>query len=401
MKIGRIDRSSDTPASEGLVFFSYGFRPFFLGAALFAGLAIPAWIVILTGTGNSAVLSAARDWHVHEMIFGFLPAVITGFLLTAIPNWTDRPPIQGRALMLLFGLWLAGRLVMAIPLFSLALSAFVDGSFFVAVAALVWRELAAGRSWSHAPVGVVISLYACANIVFHVLAQRGEETDVPARMALALIMVLLALIGGRLVPNFTREFLAGQGSAEQPVPFSRFDMFAVSLVGIAAVTWAIQPQSLRTGWLLAAAGFANLGRLWRWYGWLTWREPLVVILHWGYGWLALSLLLLGGAILGIGLSKEDAVHGLTTGAIGVMTLGVMTRASLGHTGRSRHAGPATVCIYVLVSLGAMLRVFGPGSGLPTTLVLDAAAASWSGAYLLFAVIYGPFLLLPNIEERGE
>lgn len=398
MKIGTIDHSGKGLASPGLVFFSYGFRPFFLGAALFAGLAIPAWIVMLIGGGSSAALSVARDWHVHEMVFGFLPAVITGFLLTAVPNWTDRPPIQGRALMLLFALWLLGRLVMAVPLLTPVLSALIDGSFFVVVAGLVWRELAAGGSWNQAPVAGVISLYACANIFFHLRAVSGEEIDLAVRVALALIMVLLTLIGGRLVPNFTREYLAGQKATRQPAPFSRFDGLTIVLVAMAVVAWAVEPQSITTGWFLVAAGFASLGRLSRWYGWLTWREPLVFMLHWGYGWLALAMTLLGSAILGVGLTKEDAVHALTTGAIGVMTLAVMTRASLGHTGRDRHAGPTTVCIYLLVTIAALVRVFGPSTSLPTNYVLAAAALSWSGAYLLFAAVYGPYVLRPNIAE---
>jgi uncharacterized protein involved in response to NO len=140
-----------------------------------------------------------------------------------------------------------------------------------------------------------------------------------------------------------------------------------------------------------------MGRLLRWYGWVTWHEPLVLILHLGYGWLAISLFALGGAILGFGLPTTDAMHALTTGAVGVMTLAIMTRASLGHTGRPKHAGPLTICIYILVNLGAMLRVFGPSVDLSTNLVLGLAAMSWSGAYLLFALVYGPFLLRPSIE----
>jgi uncharacterized protein involved in response to NO len=154
-----------------------------------------------------------------------------------------------------------------------------------------------------------------------------------------------------------------------------------------------------TGWMFVTAGLANLGRLARWYGWLTWREPLVLILHVGYGWFALSLLVLGGSVLGIGLSAEDAVHAFTTGAVDAMTLVVMTRASLGLTGRPRHAGLLTVCIYMLVNnVGAVLRVFGPMTGLSTKLIMGMAAGSWSGAYLLFAMVYGPFLLRPSLDE---
>ena len=392
------DQANERADYQGPAFFSYGFRPLFLGAALFAGVAVPAWILLLTGVGDSEFFSAARQWHVQEMVFGFLPAVITGFLLTAIPNWTDRTPIRGRELMLLCTLWLAGRLVMAIPFLTPLLSACVDAAFLVIAAGLVWREIAAGTSWSHAPIGGLISLHAGANILFHVRALSGATTDLPERMALALVMVLLALIGGRVIPNFTRAFLAEQGMTEQPAPFTRFDGLSVVLVGIAAVAWIVQPQAMVTGWMLMGAGFVNLGRLLRWYGWVTWREPLVLILHLGYGWLTMSLLILGGAILGLGLPTTDAMHAFTTGAVGVMTLAIMTRASLGHTGRPKHAGPLTVCIYILVNVGALLRVFGPATDLPTNIVLAVAAMSWSGAYLLFALVYGPFLLRPSIDE---
>jgi uncharacterized protein involved in response to NO len=389
---------SERPVYQRSAFFSYGFRPFFLGAAVFAGVAIPAWILILAGAGESELLHPARDWHVHEMVFGFLPAVITGFLLTAIPNWTDRAPIRGHELMLLFTLWLAGRLLIAIPRLTPLVSAAVDAAFLVAVAGFVWREIAAGKSWSHAPMGALISLYAGANVLFHVLALSGAATDLPERMALALVMVLLALIGGRVTPNFTGEFLSEHGRTEQPASFSRYDGLSVVLVGCAAVAWIVQPHAMATGWMFATAGLVNVGRLSRWHGWVTWREPLVLILHLGYGWLALSLLALGCSILGIGLPKEDAVHALTTGAVGVMTLAVMTRASLGHTGRPRHAGPLTVFIYMLVNLGALLRAVGPTTSLPTNIVLGLAAVGWSGAYLLFAVVYGPFLLRPSLDE---
>ena len=247
-------------------------------------------------------------------------------------------------------------------------------------------------------MGVLVSLLAGANILFHVLTLSAAETDRSERMALSMVMLLMTLIGGRVIPTFTGELLAHSGSADRPAPFSRYDGLSIVLVGFAVVLWIVQPHSMATGWMLVAAGLANLCRLVRWYGWITWREPLVLILHVGYGWFALSLLILGGSILGIGLPKEDAVHAFTSGAVGAMTLALMTRASLGHTGRPRHAGPLTVLIYLLVNVGAVLRVFGPMTGIPTNLVLGVAAGSWSGAYLLFAMVYGPFLLRPSLDE---
>jgi uncharacterized protein involved in response to NO len=392
------DQAGEQPGYRGIALFSYGFRPFFLGAALFAGVAVPVWILVFAEVGQSNFLYPARDWHVHEMVFGFLPALITGFLFTAIPNWADRPPIRGSELMLLFTLWLAGRLLIALPWVTPLLSAVVDAGFLIAVAGLVWREIALSKSWDRAPMGVLVSLLACANILFHILNLSGAETDRSERMALAMVMMLLTLIGGRLIPTFTGELLENSGRAERPASFSRYDGLSIALVTIAVVCWIVQPHSMATGWLFAIAGLANLGRLVRWYGWLTWREPLVLILHVGYGWFVLSLLVLGGAILGIGLPKEDAVHAFTSGAVGAMTLAVMTRASLGHTGRPRHAGTLTVFIYMLVNVGAVLRVFGPLTNLSTNLVLGVAAASWSGAYLLFAMVYGPYLLRPSLDE---
>ena len=382
---------------QKLAFFSYGFRPFFLGAAVFAGVALPIWAMILAGANNTNFLYVPREWHVHEMIFGFLPAVIAGFLFTAMPNWTDRPPIMGLPLMGLWMLWLAGRLVIAIPWPPPFVCAIIDVAFLITLAIIVWREIAIGNAWDRSPIGVLISLYAIANLLFHVRALSDAATDLPQRMALSVIIMLLALIGGRVIPSFTLDYLSECGISRQPPSFSRFDGASILLAAIAAIAWTALPEALVTGWLLIVAGLANLIRLLRWYGWITWREPLVLILHVGYGWLAMSLLILGAAILGFGLRQEDAVHVLTTGAVGSMTLAIMTRASLGHTGRPRHAGPMTVMIYSLVNLGAMLRIFGPGTDLSTSLVLGLSAMIWSGGYLLFAVVYGPYLFRASLD----
>jgi uncharacterized protein involved in response to NO len=390
--------SLEQPSYQGPAFLSYGFRPFFLCTALFAGLVVPIWALILTGAGEAKFLYSPRDWHAHEMLFGFLPAAITGFLLTAIPNWTERPPLRGVPLFLLLALWLSGRLAIAIPWPEPLVSALVDVTFLVILAAFVWREITAGKAWDRAPIGVIISLYAGANILFHMLALSGAETDLAERMPLALMMMLLALIGGRIIPTFTNDHLARQGLPEEAATFSRFDGLVLVVQAIGAIAWTAQPQAMATAWILVAAGLLHAIRLSRWRAWTAWREPLVLILHLGYGWLALSLVLLGGSILGWGLQTADAVHALTTGAMGAMTLAVMTRASLGHTGRPLHAGPMTVVIYALVNLGALLRVFGPSIGLPTNLMLGIAATAWSSAYLLFALLYGPLLTRPSIDE---
>jgi uncharacterized protein involved in response to NO len=392
------EQTGENRQYHGSALFSYGFRPFFLGAALFAGAAIPAWILILSRAGDSELFHTGRLWHAHEMVFGFLSAVVTGFLLTAIPNWTERPPIRGRTLTGLFTLWLAGRVMSLAPDVMPLLSAGIDGAFLVLVAGLVWREIAAAKSWSPAPIGVIISLYAASNVLFHIFALAGTETEPAERAALGLFMMLLALIGGRLTPNFTREYLAERRSAAQPPSFSRFDGLSIVLLGMAVVAWIVAPENMGTGWMFVTAGVAHVGRLSRWYGWMTWREPLVLILHVGYGWLAISLLLVGASIVGAGLQPADALHAFTTGSVGAMTLAVMTRASLGHTGRERHAGSLTVAIYTLVNAGALLRVFGPSGDWPIHLVLGAAAVCWSGAYLLFAAVYGPFLLRPSLDE---
>ena len=396
-------RATDEPSVppyDGPAFFSYGFRPFFLGAALFAGIAVPAWILIVTDAIGSNFLYPAREWHVHEMLFGFLPAAIAGFILTAIPNWTGRIPVRGILLMSLAVLWLAGRFIAAFPIPVPVVAAMVDAAFLVSLAAVIWREIAAARIWNRSAIGLLITLYASANILFHVLALRGISTDVPERVTLSIILLLLTFIGGRVTPAFTGEYLAGQENAGHPASFSRFDGLSMLLVLAAALTWIVQPEGHAAGVLFIAAGAANLIRVARWRGWLAWREPLVWVLSVGYGWLALSLLALGGAVLGA-LPAANAVHVLTTGAVGTMTLGVMTRASLGHTGRPRHADLTTGAMYVLVNVGAIFRVLAPAADAPaawSNLMLILAAVCWSGAYLLFALVYGPMLVRPSLED---
>jgi len=389
------------PRYAGPAFLSYGFRPFFLGAALFTGLAVLAWVALFAGMASAGFLYSPREWHVHEMLFGYLPALIAGFLLTAMPNWTDRMPLRGVPLLLLFLLWLGGRLLMAFPWVGATTAAVADGAFLVLLATYIWREIVIAGSWDRAPIGLLVSLYACANMLFHEAALRGTPTDFPERFALSVMTLMLTLIGGRLTPTFTREFLADRNIATLPEVVSLMDGVAIVSVLVGVITWVLQPESVGAGALLLVAGVASVVRLLRWGGWRTWREPLVLILHVGYLWVGLYLLALGASILGIGFSTANAIHVLTTGAMGTMTLAVMTRASLGHTGRPRHADRLTVTIYLLVNIGALLRIFSPNPVTPTALthaMLGLSALGWSGAYLLFALHYGRYLVRPSQDE---
>ena len=389
------------PPYKGPAFLSYGFRPFFLGAALFTGVAVLAWVALFAGKVSMDFLYPPREWHVHEMLFGYLPALIAGFLLTAMPNWTDRMPLRGTPLLLLFLLWIGGRLLIVFPLAGAATSAVIDGAFLVILAVYVWREITAAGSWDRTPIGILVSLYACANILFHLSALRGSPTDTPERFALSVMTLMLTIIGGRLAPTFAREYLEDRNMSPLPDVFSRIDGVAIVLVLLGVVAWNLQPESLWAGSLLIVGGIASLIRWLRWGGWRTWQEPLVLILHIGYAWIGLFLVALGASILGVGFTTEDAIHLLTTGAMGTMTLAVMTRASLGHTGRPRHADRLTVAIYLLINLGALLRIFAPSADTPTALthaMLGLSALSWSGAYLLFAFHYGPYLVGRSLDE---
>lgn len=379
----------------------YGFRPFFLAAALYAALAIPLWLWMLHGGLVPHGPFSALDWHIHEMLFGFVGAVMAGFILTAVPNWTGRLPLSGWPLAMLVLLWAAGRVAMATvaaPVWAMGL----DLAFPLVLATAVWVEVVAGRNWRNAPIAVMLTLFGLANALHH-----GENLGlVPPgsamRLALAVIAMLLALIGGRIVPSFTRNWLVKHGSERLPARFGRLDKAALLTTGGAAAMWAIRPELPATGVLLAAAGVLLCARLARWRGLDTADEPIVLILHMGYLWLALSFLLLGASVLlPLAVPASAALHALTAGAIGTMTLAVMTRASLGHTGRDIVADGWTSALYLAVTAGAALRVAAPFADRFYMDLLIGGGGLWSLAFALFALRYGPILCRPGLKSaRG-
>jgi uncharacterized protein involved in response to NO len=374
----------------------YGFRPFFLLGALHAAFAVPIWLAMLvTGLSPAGPFDAVQ-WHAHEMIFGYLAAIVAGFVLTAVPNWTGRLPLSGAPLAGLVALWLAGRLATGLIAEPVA-AAVIDLSFLAVLAASVWREVVAGRNWRNTPVAVMLSLLALAGLLHHGEAAGLVPPGLAVRLALGAIVVLLALIGGRIVPSFTRNWLARQGETRLPASFGRLDKAALAVTVAAVLSWLALPYAIATATLLMAAGALTALRLARWRGLASLREPIVAILHLGYGWLAVSLLLMGAAIAWPGqVWPGTAMHALTAGAIGTMTLAVMTRASLGHTGREIVADRWTVAIYAAVTAGTVLRVVAQYAGDFHLLALGTGGLLWSLAFAIFVIRYGPILWRPRL-----
>ncbi|SFJ55585.1 NnrS family protein [Aerobium aerolatum] len=372
----------------------YGFRPFFFLAALHAGVVIPVWVwLFFTGEAVSGPFTPV-GWHVHEMLFGYLFAVLAGFILTAIPNWTGRLPLSGWPLAGLVFLWLAGRLACAFLAHPVAAMA-VDLACPAALALAVWREVVAGRNWKNAPVAVLLTLFGVANALDHAGNLDIVQDGLGSRLALAVIAVLIALIGGRIVPSFTRNWLAKRRVTSLPASFGLIDKAALLTTIVALAAWVVIPASLSAGLLLCLAAALLAVRLARWRGHLTVREPILLILHIGYGWLALALFMLGGSAWYDETPVSAALHALTTGAIGTMTLAVMTRASLGHTGRAITADGWTIAAYLLVNAGAVFRVAAPLTGEWYPHLLACGGAFWSAAFLVFAVRYVPILWGPR------
>jgi uncharacterized protein involved in response to NO len=377
-----------------VAFLSYGFRPFFLGGALWAVIAMTAWIGLLNGLWSFAAQYGAVAWHAHELLFGYGAAVVTGFLLTAIPNWTGRLPVQGGALLGLFLLWVAGRLGFLVSdAIGPGVAAGIDGAFLFTLAGVILREIFAGRNWRNLPVAGLVLLLGTGNVMFHAEVLTTAAPYYGTRLALAAIVGMIMLIGGRITPSFTRNWLVRRGSPRLPVSFGRFDRAALAVAAAALLAWVAAPGAPLTGWMAAFAAAAQALRLGRWAGERTAAEPLVLVLHAGYAFVPLGFATLAASILRPDLlAPTDALHAWTVGAVGVMTLAVMTRATLGHTGREMTATPVTRALYLAILVAALARVGAPLSGALVPYFLTFSAVAWIIAFGLFALGYGPALL---------
>ncbi len=373
-------------------FLDGAFRPFFLGAGVWAVLAMAAWLLALGDALGGLAGAITTDWHVHEMLFGYGAAAMAGFLLTAVPNWTGRPALTGLPLGALAALWLGGRLAM---LFSAILPplpvALIDAAFLWVLCLTVARDILGGGNWRNAPVVALIALLALANSLDQAARLGALEPDWGRRLGVAIFAVAISLIGGRVTPSFTRNWLVARGIEQLPAPFGRLDRLALVTTLVATAAWVLGGETPVAGVLLMAAGLLLAARLGRWRGQATLSEPLLWSLHLGYAWLALGLTLLGLACFDL-LAPSAALHALTAGAVGAMTLAIMTRATLGHAGRALTADRTTTAIFLCVTLAAATRVGAPWAGPAAEAAWGAAAVLWIAAFALFLFRYAPILL---------
>jgi uncharacterized protein involved in response to NO len=375
------------------------FRPFFLAAALWSVIALLIWIVsFLVGTAPLSRFDPL-SWHIHEMLFGFVPAAIAGFLLTAIPTWTGRRPIQCGRLAALVGVWIVGRLAMLISSsLPLWLSIAVDASFLVLLTATAANEIIASRNWRNLAMPVPVAVLAAANLLMHLeIAGEAVPPGLGWRLGLATIMILISVVGARIIPVFTRNWLVNRRSGPLPAAPNLLDRISAGLLHAGLIGWAFAPHFPSFGILLILAAIANGPRLLRWQGLRTSAEPLLAILHVGYLWLIGGSGLLGASMLTDIIPLSAAIHAITAGAIGTMILAVMTRVSLGHTGRPLHADRATSLMYVTITGAAIARIsaaFATASYVP---LLEFSAALWIAAFGIFLILYGPFLASARVK----
>jgi|BEDMetMinimDraft_2_1075160.scaffolds.fasta_scaffold06014_2 uncharacterized protein involved in response to NO len=385
---------------------SAGFRPFFLLAGFLGAGLIGAWTAMFAGwIAPPPTAWPPSLWHAHEMIFGYGAAALAGFLLTAVPNWTGQMPLTGAPLFVLVLLLGLGRIAMAAeapagPLFTALLDLAFPFTFIFVIA----REIVSGRNWRNLPVLAALAVFTLANALTHA-AFLGLPIDpaLGARLGIAVLVMLITLIGGRIVPSFTRNWLVRhRPDASPPRLFPALERLTFALSALALLLFVVAPEGAggrALGVIALLAALCQAGRLFFWSGHATWPEKLLFGLHLAYAWVAAGFALLAAASFAPArIPLTTALHGLTIGAIGGMTLAVMTRASLGHTGRDLHATPAITAIYAAASLAALLRLAPLLWPERSGVLIAASGLVWSGGFLLFLAVFAPVLLLPR--RRG-
>lgn len=382
--------------------FSYGFRPGFLIAGIAAVLLVPLWAMsFVSGTPLGSTWPPTL-WHGHEMLFGFLGSAVAGFLLTAVPSWTGQKGVSGRPLVVLASVWLAARLLIATSgWWPAPLIAAVDLSFLPVLAFLVAGPLLRPRN-RNAVLLLVLGVLWFTDLIFHVALIRKNPVlaDHALNVGIDVLLTLVTVIGGRIVPAFTAAALRQQGvqgAVQSRLVLTVSAIAAMVLVTVGDIVW---PDSHVAGALAGIAAIAQGARLVQWRALRTLRQPIVWILHLAYVWLPIGLALKAAAMLGGYAIAAFWLHALTIGALTTMVTAVMTRASLGHTGRPLIVHPLITVAYVLLTAAAVVRVFGlSGFGLSFPLVVVWSALFWTTSFALFVGVYLPILWGPRADGK--
>jgi uncharacterized protein involved in response to NO len=382
--------------------FAYGFRPFFLVAGLFAAASVTAWLW-LYGTG--AVPDARMPpqlWHGHEMIFGFIAAAVAGFLLTAVPSWTGSRGFSGLPLIVLTATWLAGRIAFSLgDALPFGLLAALELAFLPGVMLLIAPTLLRNSNRNTRLLLVLFALWAMDALFLYGIARGDIALSAAAlRGGLGLVLVLITVIGGRIVPAFTRNALGQNGADAVIRSYPLAEKLVVPAMLGFAVADLVSPTGMATASIALVAAVLQAWRLSGWQGLRTTSTPIVCILHVAYLWLPIGLALKAAYLLGGFAWAAYWQHALAAGAAGSMILAVMTRAALGHTGRPLRAHPVTVAAYLLLTLAVAVRVFGPSLA-PASYVgiVMTAGTLWFAAFLLYVAVYAPVLLMPRVDGK--
>jgi uncharacterized protein involved in response to NO len=386
-------------ANGGWPLLALGFRPFFLLAAIVAAAGVPLWLPIYQGSLEPVSTLPPTIWHGHEMVFGFAAAVIAGFLLTAATNWTGRRTATGAGLGALAGLWIAGRMALIVPGTPAWLAIGLDVAFLPVLAIVLAVPLLATGNRRNLVFPVVLTGLGSINLAIHLGATDVIDWD-PSRglrVAIDLILLMIGVLGGRVIPSFTKNALPH--AKVEPCP--KASLLALLSIGGLAIAELATDDTAVTGSVAMVAGIINALRMRGWGTFATLRTPILWILHVGYAWIAAGLILRGVAELTGLLPLDAGIHALTLGAVGSMILGMMSRVALGHTGRPIVPAASTVAAYWLVNAGALLRM---AFALTSDDTLRAASlmgsgALWSLAFALFVVVYWPILSRPRADGR--
>jgi uncharacterized protein involved in response to NO len=380
-------------------FLGTGFRPFFWFGTLMGSTWMLLWLCVLSGQFQSGGHLSWSVWHAHEMLFGFVLAIIAGFLLTATQNWTGRITANGPTLLFLTLLWMAGRLAM---LFGNSLPASVviavDLAFIPCLIFFIGYPIIAAKCTRGLPLLAILGILASCNLLIH-LGGVGylPAVTIPALYATVnVITLLMVLIGGRIIPFFTRNALPTVNI--QPVPL--LDRLAIGAVVVLLITEVISGITPLSGAVALTAGILNAMRLFSWRGHKTLSQPLLWVLHLGYGWICAGLITKGLSSFLPNLHYSIAIHMLTVGAMGTLILGMISRVALGHTGRPLSLPSGMISAYLLLTLAAIIRVGGPLL-LPahTTTALLLSGGLWSAAFALYLIRYTPILWQPRVDGR--